>query len=209
MSCKTTYHNALTICRNAQNETEHTTPDWKLHLSCDLEHIGPAWNSLVALFIDMKCEIGMKVTVLNSEQWSESQRGREITVYIYNFHYSYRDYMQGVVPEHDHDLYLGHELTSVYNTPFWYKFILEAEKRMEAIGAISRGVADGDLALPGCRYTSLRNEAYVSVPVSCCASSIDSNAITHEEARECPDTDPTLRPHSHPSSTGMLLCCWL
>lgn len=73
----------LYLHRNAQNETEHTTPDWKLHLSCDLDHVGRAWNSLAALFIDMKCDIGMKVTILNSEQWSDSQRGREITVYIY------------------------------------------------------------------------------------------------------------------------------
>jgi hypothetical protein len=68
---------------NAQNEAEHTTPDWKFHFSCDLEHIGAAWNSLTALFMDMKCEIGMKVTVLDADQWSEGQRGREITVYIY------------------------------------------------------------------------------------------------------------------------------
>lgn len=68
---------------NAQNETEHTTPDWKLHFSCALSHVGLAWNSLAALFIDMKCEIGMKATVLNHDQWSENQRGREITVYIY------------------------------------------------------------------------------------------------------------------------------
>jgi hypothetical protein len=68
---------------NAQNETEHTTPDWKLHFSCDLGHIGRAWNALVGLFIDMKCEIGMKVTVLDDDNWGSSQRGREITVYIY------------------------------------------------------------------------------------------------------------------------------
>ena len=73
--------------------------------------------------------------------------------------------MQGVIPEHDHDLYLGHELGHVYNTPFWFNFVKEAEIRMEAIGAESRGVVDGDLALPGCNYISLRNEAYVSVPV--------------------------------------------
>lgn len=68
---------------NGQNETEHTTPDWKLHFSCELDHIGVAWNALAALFMDMKCEIGMKSTTLNAEQWSSGQRGREITVYIY------------------------------------------------------------------------------------------------------------------------------
>lgn len=72
--------------------------------------------------------------------------------------------MQGVVPEHDHDLYLGTQLDHVYNTPFWYNFVVEAERRLRVLGISSRGVADGDLALPGCVYASLRNEAYIKVP---------------------------------------------
>ena len=68
---------------NAQNETEHTTPDWKFHVSCHLDDIPTIWNSLTALFMDMKCEIGMKVTTLSENEWSESQRGREVTIYIY------------------------------------------------------------------------------------------------------------------------------
>ena len=68
---------------NAQNETEHTTPDWKLHLSCNIEDIDKAWNCMAGLFMDMKCEIGMKATTVSADQWSAGQRGREITVYIY------------------------------------------------------------------------------------------------------------------------------
>ncbi len=68
---------------NAQNESEHTTPDWKLHFSCELADIGRAWNIIAALFIDMRAEIGMKATVLGSESWSPGQRGREITVYMF------------------------------------------------------------------------------------------------------------------------------
>lgn len=150
---------------NAQNETEHTSPDWKFHISCHLHDLPAAWNSLTALFMDWKCEIGMKATVLSSSQWSSQQRGREITIYIYRFHHSYREYMQGVIPEHDHDLYLGTEFDQIYTTPFWFNFVREIEKRCAMIGIRSRGVADGDLLLPGCGYVSLRNEAYVPVTI--------------------------------------------
>lgn len=149
---------------NAQNESEHTTPDWKLHVSCSLCDIGRAWNSIAALFMDMKCEIGMKATVLDSTQWSDAQRGREITIYVYRYHYSYEGYMQGVVPGLDHDLYLGREWDVIYNTPFWFTFITEVERRLIQLGVGNRGVAVGDLALPGCQYVSLRNEAFVRVP---------------------------------------------
>lgn len=150
---------------NAQNETEHTSPDWKFHVSCHLDDIPRAWNSLAALFMDMKCEIGMKATTLSSTEWSDGQRGREITIYIYRFHHSYRGYMQGVVPEYDHEFYLGTEFDQIYTTPFWYNFVREIEKRCAFIGIRSRGVAVGDLLLPGCGYVSLRNEAYVPVQV--------------------------------------------
>jgi hypothetical protein len=82
--------------------------------------------------------------------------------------------MQGVVPEHDHDMYLGPELHEVYTAPFWYSFIVQAEARLTALGVRSRGVASGDLALPGCRYASLRNEAYVVV-----SEQLTSNETTH------------------------------
>lgn len=72
--------------------------------------------------------------------------------------------MQGVVPEHDHDLYLGRYLKDIYGSPFWFNFIQESERRLAALGIESRGVAVGDLPLPGCRYASLRNEAYIPVP---------------------------------------------
>jgi hypothetical protein len=167
---------------NAQNETEHTSPDWKFHVSCHLDDLPVAWNSLTALFMDMKCEIGMKATILSSTQWSSTQRGREITIYLYRFHHSYRGYMQGVVPEHDHDLYLGTEFDQIYTTPFWFTLVREIEKRCATIGIRSRGVADGDLLLPGCGYVSLRNEAYVPIPMPV----VDDSSVR--------TTSPTLLP---------------
>lgn len=147
---------------NAQNETEHTSPDWKLHVSCDLNDINKAWNLIAALFIDYKCEIGMKATILlNNNEWSELQRGREITIYIYRYHSSYKNYMQDVIPEQNHNLYLGSEFNDIYNSSFWVNFILEIENKLKLLNIKSRGVANGDLLLPGCIYVSLRNEAYI------------------------------------------------
>lgn len=147
---------------NAQNETGHTSPDWKLHFSCELEDIGIAWNIVAALFIEMKCEIGMKATYLDATAWSESQRGREVTVYVYKWHHSYQGYGQGFLNgDHDHDFYMDQSLSEIYSCPFWFNFIRTAEKRLALAKVRWRGVADGDLGLPGCVYTSLRNEAFV------------------------------------------------
>jgi hypothetical protein len=101
---------------NAQNETGHRTPDWKLHFSCELDDLGRAWDIVAALFMEMKAEIGMKAVILDEGQWSEGQRGREITVYIYKFSHNYRGYMQGVVPEMDHEFFLGPE-QEIYRRP--------------------------------------------------------------------------------------------
>eukprot|EP00039_Didymoeca_costata_P016444 m.296784 g.296784 ORF g.296784 m.296784 type:complete len:346 (+) comp16393_c8_seq4:154-1191(+) len=145
---------------NAQNETGHVTPDWKLHFSVNMDDIGKAWNILAALFMEMKAEVGMKATYIPASEWSEGQRGREITVYIFVHNYSYKGYMQNVFPDIDHMLYLGPEI-AIYESPYWISFILEAERRLTKAGIRSRGVADGDLGLPGCTFASLRNEAFV------------------------------------------------
>ena len=91
--------------------------------------------------------------------------------------------MQGVVPEHDHDLYLGTEYDQIYNTPFWYQLIRQIEKRCLFLGIRSRGVADGDLTLPGCHFVSLRNEAYIpilsSIPIQVINTTSQSNLISN------------------------------
>lgn len=51
----------------------------------------------------------------------------------------------------------------MYGSPFWCTFVRELERRLLTLQVKTRGCADGDLALPGCVYTSLRNEAYVRV----------------------------------------------
>lgn len=73
---------------NAQNESGHVTPDWKLHFSTHLDDVGKAWDILAALFLEMKAEIGLKAVLHKKgteqgDRWSEVQRGRELTVYIY------------------------------------------------------------------------------------------------------------------------------
>jgi hypothetical protein len=74
--------------------------------------------------------------------------------------------MQDIIPEEDHNFYLGREWDVIYGAPFWFTFIREAERRLSSIGVVCRGTAVGDLALPNCVYASLRNEAFVMQPVS-------------------------------------------
>ena len=147
---------------NAQNETEHTSPDWKIHFSVEMADIPKAWNVLAALFMDMRCEIGMKAVYLEPSEWSAGQRGREITVYSFCHHHSYKGYAQGMnLPGvADCEVFLGSEI-EVYGVAFWTTFVREAEERLVRAGVRSRGCADGDLHLPGCHFASLRNEAFV------------------------------------------------
>jgi len=157
----------------AQNELEHTPPDWKIHFSLAprgewKDDIGLGWNILAALFLERCCEAGMKVRY---EAWDdEKQRGRELTVYVYQFSERYDEGHQGGPmaglsedgQEHVH--YLGYEMEAPYEGTFWFDFIRDAEERFRAAGLQSAGVADGDMALPGCEFASLRNEAFVPVP---------------------------------------------
>lgn len=192
---------------HAQNLNEHQTPDWKLHFSIAPADLEPAWNIMSHWFMEAKCEIGMKITTAPREEGFSAgkQRGREITVYIYQYDQRFRcgpcydvlppveeqaaayrrpplaaaeeeadkqqqvrscDVFIGAVAEslfqHESDYYLGHEFESPYPASFWHSFIREAEKRLHAAGIQSNGgCASGDLALPGCEYASLRNEAFV------------------------------------------------
>merc|ERR1712187_444183 len=76
--------------------------------------------------------------------------------------HSYKNYMQGVAGgDFDHDFYMDQALSEIYSCPFWFNFIRTAEKRLALAKVRSRGVADGDLGLPGCVYASLRNESFV------------------------------------------------
>lgn len=72
--------------------------------------------------------------------------------------------MEGLsLPGEEHLHHLGYEHEALFTASFWKCFIQEAELRFVQAGLVSAGLADGDLALPGCRYASLRNEAYIPV----------------------------------------------
>ncbi len=167
---------------NAQNETGHVTPDWKFHASVQIEDIPKAWNILVALFMEMRCEIGMKATYLKQDEWSSSQRGREITIYVFSSDSSYKGYMEEIASDDlpFSNFYLGKEL-EIYSTVFWFNFVMEAERRLLLHGVEARGCADGDLALPNCKYLSLRNEAFVKVNGELCypPNNVGWNAARH------------------------------
>eukprot|EP00927_Polykrikos_kofoidii_P022377 TRINITY_DN20911_c0_g1_i1.p1 TRINITY_DN20911_c0_g1~~TRINITY_DN20911_c0_g1_i1.p1 ORF type:complete len:296 (+),score=11.28 TRINITY_DN20911_c0_g1_i1:52-888(+) len=147
----------------AQNEQDHRLPDWKLHFSVRPQHLPRAWDIISQLFLEVHCDFGMKAVAREAiESWPEKQRGRELTVYI--FQHSACGYIGGgpmidcFDKGSEHEYWLGPEFERP--SEFWSTFIDEAEERLSAAGVEShRGVADGDLPLG--RFTSIRNEAFV------------------------------------------------
>jgi hypothetical protein len=136
-----------------QNETNHTTPDWKIHFSVNLEDIPKAWNIIAGVYIEHLLEFGMKATV--SENWPENQRGREITVYIFQHDKSY----ENTTEQEDAYLYLGPEKEVEDST--WISFITKTEFFLKKASVRSSGCAYGDRPLPKCHYASIRNEAFI------------------------------------------------
>lgn len=154
--------------------SEHTTPDWKIHFSVHLDDIPVAWNLLAALFMESGCDMGMKATYIHllPGGWSEKQRGREMTVYIYKYDPRFDGAggrggeMAACFPEDSADfcrVWLGREFE--LPADFYTSFVATAEARLRANGVRSRGCAEGDLPLG--HYASLRNEAFVQRPTRC------------------------------------------
>lgn len=150
MRCATDEGRSYWCC---QNELQHLSADWKLHFSVSLDQLDLAWDEVVSIFLRMECPIGMKVSYMKPEEWSPSQRGRELTVYIYSHDPRYTSKMFAFLPSHP----LGPHLE--WPAEKWLTFIAEAEQALESAGVRSRGIADGDFPLG--KYASIRNEAFV------------------------------------------------
>mmetsp|Transcript_14955 Transcript_14955/g.26192 ORF Transcript_14955/g.26192 Transcript_14955/m.26192 type:complete len:268 (+) Transcript_14955:89-892(+) len=145
----------------AQNEHDHKLPDWKIHFSVEPRDVPGAWNVITGLFMRQACDFGMKAVAREAlGDWPAGQRGRELTVYIFQNHPAYQGGgpMMGLCTKGtEHNFWLGQEFER--DSDFWLQFVREAETALAAAGIRSRGVADGDLALGA--YASLRNEAFV------------------------------------------------
>lgn len=150
----------------AQNAEEHRTPDWKIHFSVHPRHVPLAWNLLSRLFMDSACDFGMKaVSGDHLPEWPQHQRGREMTVYVFQHDPAYEGGgpMMGCCRNgSEHRFWLGPEFER--DASFWSGFVQSAEHLLSSAGVESNGgTADGDLSLGG-RYASVRNEAFVSLP---------------------------------------------
>lgn len=150
----------------AQNEQDHRSPDWKLHFSVKPQHVPLAWDILTKLFMERACDFGMKAVSGDAlESWPEKQRGRELTVYIFQHNVAYAGGgpMIGLCDEgSEHHYWLGPEFER--EATFWTELMRDAEEALQTAGVQSNsGIAIGDLPLGG-RYASLRNEAFVAVP---------------------------------------------
>ena len=93
---------------------------------------------------------------MDAEQWTPSQRGRELTVYMYTHDQPFGEGPLAHLPDH--------KLTSdmQHSSEAWWRFIRTVEEKLAAAGLSHRGCADGDLPLTN--YVSLRNEAFCMGP---------------------------------------------
>eukprot|EP01105_Mastigella_eilhardi_P004845 TRINITY_DN1653_c0_g1_i1.p1 TRINITY_DN1653_c0_g1~~TRINITY_DN1653_c0_g1_i1.p1 ORF type:complete len:326 (-),score=68.79 TRINITY_DN1653_c0_g1_i1:36-938(-) len=151
----------------AQTEQTHTTPDWKLHFSVAFKDIPRAWDLLAWHFIQQKIPVSAMKSIVFLEQkpaeerWPKEMRGRELTVYIYKYHPSYK----GGIPSVDESgapAVIALSPTDEREPQSWLRFVADVETLLAANHIESNGCADGDLPLG--RYASLRNEAYVLWP---------------------------------------------
>mmetsp|Transcript_38004 Transcript_38004/g.98357 ORF Transcript_38004/g.98357 Transcript_38004/m.98357 type:complete len:282 (-) Transcript_38004:125-970(-) len=147
----------------AQNEHDHRLPDWKVHISVQPEDVSKAWNVLTRLFVEEGCDFGMKAVAGEAlASWPRAQRGREITIYIFQHDPAYINggpMVDLCPPGAEHRFWLGPEFER--DAGFWSRLIGEGEQRLQAAGVRNHGgFAHGDLPLSG-RYASVRNEAFV------------------------------------------------
>jgi hypothetical protein len=150
----------------AQNSCEHTSPDWKIHFSILPRDVPRAWDIITEIFMSNGCDFGMKAVASDALlSWPESQRGRELTVYIFQHCHAYADggpMMDLCSPGTEHRFWLGPEFQR--GSDFWCDFVRQAEHALRMAGIDSHGgAADGDLPLG--KYASLRNEAFVAARV--------------------------------------------
>lgn len=170
-----------------QNSHNHTSPDWKFHISCKFDQIPQTWNTLVALFIESRAEIGLKVLDPNeSNEWPEFQYGREFTIYVYaHCKESETNFVKDEAFENP-DFRLGEEIESFYNEVFWFSFLHLAEFLLiqMKVEKLSK-CAKGDLELPNCKYFTLRNESFVKIdnnfvyPPNDCGFNASHQTIPH------------------------------
>ncbi|KAJ4458527.1 hypothetical protein PAPYR_5724 [Paratrimastix pyriformis] len=139
-----------------QTQYGNRFPDWKLHFSIDSQDRWAAWNILIALFIERKCEFSMKIQY---GEWPPHMRGREITVYIFSYHpLAERVLIYDPASRTERPV-----LSAADDRPgtFWRDFVSVAESRLARAKIRPAPLAQGDLPLG--RYCSLRNEAFVRV----------------------------------------------
>merc|ERR1712194_377942 len=112
------------------------------------------------------CDFGMKaVSGDHLADWPESQCGRELTIYIFQYDQAYAGggpMMECCKKGTEHRYWLGPEFER--DSDFWTDLVREGERLLCENGLRNNGrIAHGDLSLGG-PYASLRNEAFVFLP---------------------------------------------
>jgi len=157
----------------AQAQCHHRSPDWKVHVSVELDDIPQAWNLVAALFLIRRCTSAMKVVNLVTPP-PDFMRGREITLYIFR-----HDPWYGAAKFFDPVESAGGKTLGVQfeqGAAYWLDFVAEIERTLEVAGVRPRGLAEGDARISSCRFCSLRNEAFVRVSARIARSLVPEEA---------------------------------
>ncbi|KAH3746134.1 ADP-ribosylation factor 1 [Pelomyxa schiedti] len=134
-------------------------PDWKVHFSVSIKDLSKAWSCLVRELLDMDYDLATKVC-MPGRDWPDFQRGRELTLYVLQWHPS----LNGIGPISVYDCNLN-EVSMQFSEhdqkspQYLNSLISRIDRSLERAGVMSRGCADGDLPLG--KYSSLRNECFV------------------------------------------------
>jgi len=146
----------------AQNTTEHTTPDWKFHVSVHPNDLPRAWDLVVNCFLESGL-FGMKMCLYSAENqfghWSVKQNGREITVYIYIHDTSYDTFY---CEDKSMMLSTKDELAEEQ----LHEFVSNVASVLDWNSVQTNGLADGDRRIN--HYVSIRNEAFVKIGKELC-----------------------------------------
>lgn len=152
--------------------SDHKSPDWKFHFNIAPEDLQKGWDAVVSTIIPLKQKYAIKfpkkdflfgikvISTKHGNTWPDDMKGREITVYIYEFDEILNgEDGKGIV--YDKDSYIIYSREDEEPNSFWYELVFEVEKKLlkqNVKTSVLNNCADGDLWIG--KYCSLRNEAF-------------------------------------------------
>lgn len=163
-----------------QAKSNEQIPDWKIHFNIAHSDLSKAWKIITETFLYYKINRSNKINedifiamkVLNiklNKNFPENMSGREITIYIYQYHPKLSENKNNINEiDDENEKKEKIKMTIIYrkeeeeNFNFWYEFLIDVENKLKKANIKKKknnGCADGDLYLG--EYSSLRNECLI------------------------------------------------